>query len=137
SNLKQAAADRGVNPERLIFADRADYATHLSRYSVADLALDTLPYAAHTTASDALWMGCPLITCTGSSYASRVAGSLLMSAGVPELVTSSFADYEALAIRLAADRRALHGVRERLEQSRTTSRLFDSEAVTRQLEWSY
>src|SRR5205814_3329585 len=103
SNLRKEAAARGVDPERLIFATRLPVAEHLARHRLADLFLDTLPYNAHTTASDALWAGLPVLTCRGSAFAARVAASLLGAVGLPELVTDNPADYESLALRLAFD----------------------------------
>ena len=95
------AAARGVDPARLVFAGRATLEDHLARHRLADLFLDTLPYNAHTTASDALWAGLPVVTCQGNAFAGRVAASLLNAVGLPELVTHNLADYEALALRLA------------------------------------
>src|SRR5690606_37454309 len=100
-NLTREAALRDIDPTRLVFAPRVPIAEHLARHALADLFLDTLPYNAHTTASDALWMGVPLITCPGHTFTSRVAGSLLHAAGLPELVADSLDAYEALALQLA------------------------------------
>src|SRR5213078_989160 len=98
-NLRAAAEARGVSPTRLVFADRLPlHADHLARQRLADLFLDTLPYNAHTTASDALWVGLPLVTCPGSTFPGRVATSLLHAIGLPELVTASVAEYETLAL---------------------------------------
>ena len=116
---------RGRNPQ------------HLARLSVADLFLDTLPYNGHTLTSDALWAGCPVVTCAGGTFASRVAGSILCAAGLPELITTTIADYEALALRLAQDRALLQGVRDKLASNRLTTPLFDSERTTRQIEEAY
>jgi predicted O-linked N-acetylglucosamine transferase (SPINDLY family) len=102
-NLRREAAARGVNGERLIFANRQPLAEHLARHRLADLFLDTLPYNAHTTASDALWVGLPTLTCLGETFAGRVAASLLRAVGLPERITTSLEDYEALAVRLARD----------------------------------
>ena len=93
--------DRGVDPARLVLAPRVPMPEHLARQRLANLFLDTLPYNAHTTTSDALWVGLPVLTCLGESFPGRVAASLLRAAGLPELVTTSLADYEALAITLA------------------------------------
>ena len=102
--MRGAAAARGIEPARLVFALRLDlYEEHLARHRLADLFLDTLPYNAHATASDALWAGLPLLTCRGASFAGRVATSLLDAAGLPELVTDDLGAYEALALRLATD----------------------------------
>src|SRR5690606_18452316 len=100
ANLCREAGLRGIDASRLIFAPRVPIAEHLARHTLADLCLDTLPYSAHTTASDALWMGLPIITCSGETFAGRVAGSLLMAANLPELITSSLVEYENLALRL-------------------------------------
>src|SRR5262249_23550831 len=103
NNLKREAAARGVDPPRLVFARRCPLPEHLARHRLADLFLDTLPYNAHTTASDALWMGLPIVTCKGNTFAGRVAASVLDAAGLPELVTESLEGYEALALRFARD----------------------------------
>ena len=137
-NLKQAAAEAGVDPDRLVMAPRMDSAEeHLARLKLADLFLDTLPYNAHTTASDALWAGLPLLTCPGQSYASRVAASLLSALRLPELITDSLEDYAALAIELAENPARLAGVRGRLQQNRQTAPLFDTALFTRHLEAAY
>src|SRR5674476_988124 len=101
SNLRKEAVARGVNPERLIFAKRLPLAEHLARHRLADLFLDTLPYNAHTIASDALWAGLPILTCLGAAFAGRVAASLLQAIGIPELITSNLEKYQALALKLA------------------------------------
>ena len=102
-NLRKEAAARGVDPDRLVFAKRVPMVEdHLARYRQADLFLDTHPYNAHTTCADALMAGLPVVTCMGGAFPSRVAGSLLHAAGLPELVTGSLADYEALALQLGA-----------------------------------
>ncbi len=103
ANLAREASARGVAPERLVFAPRLPLSEHLARHRLADLFLDTLPYNAHTTASDALWAGLPVLTCAGSTFAGRVAGSLLRAVGLDELITTSLEEYEALALRLVRD----------------------------------
>jgi predicted O-linked N-acetylglucosamine transferase (SPINDLY family) len=110
---------------------------HLARHQLADLFLDTLPYNAHTTASDALYAGLPVLTCCGGSFAGRVGASLLHATGLPDLVTQSLADYEALALRLAGDPSALGSLRERLQQNRDTQPLFDTVRTTRNIEAAY
>src|SRR5262249_19050016 len=100
-NLRKETLARGVDPGRLVVAPRMKLEDHLARHRLADLFLDTLPCNAHTTASDALWAGLPVVTCMGKAFAGRVAASLLHAIGLPELVTSSMADYEALALALA------------------------------------
>lgn len=136
-NLRREATRHGVDPERLIFAPHKPLAEHLARYRVADLFLDSFPYTGHTTASDALWMGLPVVTRMGETFASRVAAGLLNAAGLPETVTTSLAAYEALAIRLAGDPAMLAGYRRRLDAAQTTAPLFDSPRFTRHLEWAY
>jgi protein O-GlcNAc transferase len=137
-NLRQAAAKRGIDPARLVFASRLDrYEDHLARHRLADLFLDTLPYNAHATASDALWAGLPLLTCRGASFAGRVATSLLDAAGLPEFATEDLGAYEALAMRFAADASLLRGFRQRLEQNRATCPLFDTDRFRRHIERAY
>jgi len=136
-NLGREAAARGVAPERLVFAPRLPLAEHLARHRLADLFLDTLPYNAHTTASDALWAGCPVLTMAGQTFASRVAGSLLRTIGLPELITTSLQEYEELALRLARDGHLLSELRGRLQANRTASRLFDGRQFARGLEKAY
>jgi predicted O-linked N-acetylglucosamine transferase (SPINDLY family) len=137
-NLRREAATRGIDPARLIFADPLPHhGDHLARQSQADLFLDTLPYNAHATASDALWSGLPVLTCRGKAYAGRVAASLLIAVGLPELVTDSLAEYEALALRLAVDRSLRSELRERLRQNKATSPLFDTDRFCRHLETAY
>jgi predicted O-linked N-acetylglucosamine transferase (SPINDLY family) len=133
-NLRREAAARGVDPERLIFAPHIPAAEHLARHRAADLFVDTLPYNAHTTASDALWAGLPILTRIGDSFASRVCASLLRSVGLPELVTSTWEQYEAMAIELAMHPGRLSGIRDRLDRNRLTTPLFDTHAFTRHLE---
>lgn len=136
-NLRREAATRGVDPARLVFAPRLPAAEHLARHRLADLFLDTLPVNAHTTASDALWAGVPVVTCTGEAFAGRVAASLLRAAGLADLVTDSLAAYEAVALDLARDPVRLAGVRERLAAGRTTCALFDTARSCRHLEAAY
>jgi protein O-GlcNAc transferase len=136
-NLRQEAQARGVSPDRLVFAPRIALAEHLARHRLADLFLDTLPINAHTTASDALWAGLPVITCAGATFASRVAGSLLHAVGLPELVTHDLADYERLALELAAKPTLLAGVRTTLSRNLSTSPLFDSERYRKNIEAAY
>lgn len=133
-NMRREAEARGVEASRLIFAGRAPMEEHLARQRCADLFLDTFNYNAHTTASDALWVGLPLITKMGASFPSRVAGSLLHAIGLPELVTESVEAYEALAYDLATDPARLAEIRARLAVNRATSPLFDTELFTRNFE---
>jgi len=136
-NLRAEAAARGVAPERLVFAPRLPLAEHLARIGTADLFLDTLPYNAHTTASDALWAGLPVLTTPGRSFASRVGASLLRAVGMEELIAASPAEYEALALELARDPARLAALRQRLVAARPTAPLFDTPAFTRHLETAY
>lgn len=137
TQLRQAAQRYGLSPERLVFAPRMPQAQHLARYRLADLALDTFPYTSHTTASDALWMGCPLLTCMGATFAARVAGSLLHAVGLPELATNNFTEYENLALALASDHARLATLKNHLHQKRMTLPLFDSPARVQELESVY
>jgi len=137
ANLRREAAARGVDPTRLVFAPRQKPPQHLSRHRLADLVLDTLPVNAHTTASDALWAGVPLLTCVGRSFVARVAGSLLDAVGLGELVTHSLPDYERLALALARDPARLAAIRRKLEGARLTAPLFDSARTCRALEAAY
>jgi predicted O-linked N-acetylglucosamine transferase (SPINDLY family) len=137
-NLVREAKQRGLDGRRLIFAGRtAKVEDHLARIALADLFLDTLPYNAHTTASDALWMGVPLLTCTGEAFASRVAASLLAAAGLPKLITKNLNEYEALALRLAGDPVQMARLRARLAASRAGGQLFDTASFCRSLEQAY
>lgn len=133
-NLRAVAARHGVAAERIVFAPVAPLDEHLARYRIADLALDTFPYTSHTTGSDALWAGCPLLTCAGETFASRVAGSLLVNAGLPELVMASFDDFEREAIALARDPARLGQLRSRLQAQRDTCALFDTPRFVRDFE---
>ena len=136
-NLCREASGRGIQPNRLIFAPRVSSDRHLARIGAADLFLDTLPYNAHTTATDALWVGLPVLTLPGETFASRVAGSLLTAAGMPELITGSAEEYEALALGLARDPGRLAALRDKLVRNRATAPLFDTPAFTRHLETAY
>ena len=126
-----------MDPDRLVFAARVPLAEHLARHRLADLFLDTLPYNAHTTTSDALWAGLPVLTCLGETFAGRVAASLLRAADLPDLVTTSLKDYEALALRLAREPRALAALRERLHRQRDSCLLFDTDRFCSHLESAY
>jgi len=137
-NIAGEAVARGVAADRLVFAPRLpSFADHLARHRLADLFLDTLPYNAHTTANDALWAGLPVLTCVGNCFAGRVAASLVIAAGLPELVTRSTEDYEALALRLAAEPAQLQDLRRRLGKARASAPLFDMQRYTRHLEAAY
>ena len=137
-NLRREAVARGIEPDRLIFAPKVPHrADHISRHALADLYLDTLPYNAHSTVSDALWAGLPVLTCKGGAMVSRIAGSVLHAVGLPELVTNDLEEYQGLALRLANDSSALAGIRSRLAQNRSTFPLFDSHRSRRHLEAAY
>ena len=136
-NLRKEAQRRGMNPQRLVFAKRMPLPEHLARHRAADLFIDTLPCNAHTTASDALWSGLPVLTCTGEAFASRVAASLLTAIDLPELITSTQEDYEALAVELATDPERLTAIRQKLERNRLTTPLFDTRLFSRNIEQAY
>ncbi len=136
-NLKREAAARGVAPERLVFAPRVPYAEYLARFRAADLFLDTFPFNGGTTVSDALWMGLPVVTLSGETFASRMAGSLLRAAGLPRLATDSFPSYQQLAVELARDRSRLAAMRTKLDAERATSPLFDTARFCRHIEAAF
>lgn len=138
ANLRREAEARlNGGSERLIFAPWVTNPEHLARFAVADLFLDTLPYNAHTLTSDALWGGCPVLTVSGQTFPSRVAGSILHAAGLPELVTSNLKEYEGAALRLAADRAELERLRARIQRSRTEAPLFDTPRFARAIETAF
>jgi predicted O-linked N-acetylglucosamine transferase (SPINDLY family) len=136
-NLRREANARGVSPDRLVFAPRVNLDEHLARHSLADLFLDTLPYNAHTTASDALWAGLPVLTCIGSTFPGRVGASLLHAVGMPELITDSLEQYEILALRLAQEPALLETVKAKLAQHRDGCILFDTKRFARHIEAAY
>ncbi len=135
--LRSLAQEHNVDPERLFFAPKRPNPEHLARYSLADLFLDTAPYGAHTTASDALWMGVPVLTLSGQSFASRVCGSLVRAAGLPELVCTTPESYVERAVALGRDRQELARLKERLRLQRDTCILFDMNRHVRELEALY
>jgi protein O-GlcNAc transferase len=135
--LRDEAVRRGIDPARLVFAQRQKPADHLARHQLADLFLDTLPYNAHTTASDALWAGLPVLTLKGPTFPGRVAASLLKAIGLPELVTHSAQEFEELAVALASDAPRLATLRNRLKANRSTHPLFDTKRFTRHLEQAF
>jgi predicted O-linked N-acetylglucosamine transferase (SPINDLY family) len=137
ANLRRQAEKRGIDPARILFAEKRPVPEHLARHAHADLFLDTFNYNAHTTASDALWAGLPVVTRCGESFAARVAASLLTALGLPELITHNSRDYQRLALELATDPGRLAAIRARLWRSRTTAPLFDSLRFTRNLEQAY
>lgn len=136
-NLRREAEIRGISSNRLIFAKRMPPSEHLARHRCADLFLDTFPCNAHTTASDSLWAGLPLITLRGESFASRVASSLLSAADLPELITDTQSDYESLAIDLANDPLKLKEYKSRLLNNRLTMPLFNTRCTTKNIELAY
>ena len=137
SNLRREAGARGVAAERIVFGERLPPPEYLARYRTADLFLDTLPYNAGTTASDALWAGLPVLTCTGEAFASRVGASLLRAVGLPELIAATAEQYEELAVELASSPQRIAAVRQRLTAGLRTAPLFDTAASTRHLEAAY
>ena len=136
-NLRHEAKARGIAPERLIFAPRMALEDHLARHRLADLFLDTLPYNAHTTATDALWVGLPVLTCTGTTFVGRVCASLLNAVGLPEMITGSLDAYEALALKLATDAGALAAIKEKLVLNRASQPLFDTDRFRRHFEAAF
>lgn len=137
ANLKREAEKHGIAPERLIFAPPVLMAEHLQRYALADLVLDTFPVGGHTTTSDALWCGAPVLAMAGEHFAGRVAASLLHAVGLPELVTTSLEEYEKLAVDLARDKKRAAALKQHLEKDRLQFPLFDSAATTRAIEAAY
>ncbi|MBS0206813.1 MAG: tetratricopeptide repeat protein [Planctomycetes bacterium] len=136
-NLRRAAEERGIDPKRLVFAPRRPLPDHLARHRLADLFLDTFPVNAHTTASDALWAGCPVLTLSGETFVSRVAGSLLCSLDLRELITFTLDEYRTRALQLAARPEELAALRQRLSENRRTSSVFDVRQSARSIEQAY
>ena len=136
-NLRREAQNRGISGNRLVFATKMPLPDHLARHSLADLFVDTLPYNAHTTCSDALWAGLPVLTCEGLSFPARVSASLLRAMGLPELIAKSLKDYEETAIDIAKNPSKLAGIREKVRSNLQTMPLFDTSSFTRQLEAAY
>jgi predicted O-linked N-acetylglucosamine transferase (SPINDLY family) len=136
-NLRQSAASQGISPKRLIFGQRLAFGDYLARYRASDLFLDTSPYNAGTTASDALWADLPVLTCRGEAFAARMAASILTAAQLPELIAADRRDYERRAIELATSPDRLAQLKHRLAGARTTAPLFDTRAFTRSLESLY
>ena len=137
ANLRAVARAAGIGEDRLVFAPRLPLAEHLARYRVADFAIDTCPYTSHTTASDALWCGCPLVALRGETFASLVSASILAAAGLPELITSDLHEYEARILELARTPALRQTLGRQLADARTTAPLFDTPALTRALETLY
>jgi predicted O-linked N-acetylglucosamine transferase (SPINDLY family) len=136
-NLRRETDERGIASHRIIFAPRVRYLDYLAQYQLADLFLDTIPFNGGTTASDALWSGLPIVTCSGEAFAARMAGSLLNAVGLPEMVTANLADYEALALKLARDPAMLAEIKAKLARNRDTTPLFDTARFTRHIEAAY
>jgi predicted O-linked N-acetylglucosamine transferase (SPINDLY family) len=136
-NLRGEIAKRGIASDRLIFAERIPSAEHLARMRLADLFLDSLPYNSHTTASDALWVGLPILTLQGQSFAARVASSLLTAIGLPQLITHSLEQYENLAVELASNSPMLHEIKNTINANKQETPLFNSALTTRQIESAY
>ena len=136
-NLQAEAKERHIEPGRLLFAPAIKYADYLTRYRVADLFLDTFPFNGGATTSDALWAGLPVVTCSGQAFNARMSGSLLKTLGLPELITKSLEEYEALALKLAQDPASLTSIREKLALNRATRPLFDTARFTRHIEAAY
>jgi len=137
ANLRNEAASRGVDVNRLVFAGRIPLGEHLARHRLADLFIDTAPYNAHTTASDALWAGLPVLTCTGRSFAGKVAASLLHAMELPELITVTMPEYEAKAIELASNAGELLRIKTKLANNKLSAALFDTALFARHLESAY
>jgi predicted O-linked N-acetylglucosamine transferase (SPINDLY family) len=137
ANLIQEAQSRGLSEDRIVFAGRLDLPEHLARHRLADLFIDTLPCNAHTTASDALWVGLPVLTILGETFAGRVAASLLSAIDMPELITKNLDEYEALAIDLAGNPEKLKALKEKLKQKRFTTPLFNTQLSTNHIESAY
>jgi predicted O-linked N-acetylglucosamine transferase (SPINDLY family) len=136
-NLSKEAEKRGLDSKRIVYAKKMKLSEHLARHKVANLFLDTLPYNAHTTASDALWAGLPVLTCIGESFPGRVAASLLNAIKLPELITNSTAEYEALAIELATHPAKLQVIQDKLQANKLTSPLFNADLFTKHIEDAY
>ena len=136
-NLKKEATLRGVDFNRIVFAERIKMNEHLARQKVADLFIDTFPYTGHTPVSDALWAGLPVLTRIGKSFASRVSASLLNAIGLSALVTNSEKGYEDLAIELATNSAKLEEIKNKLKNNRNTKALFNTSVFTRNIEKAY
>jgi predicted O-linked N-acetylglucosamine transferase (SPINDLY family) len=137
NNLRREAAARGVAPDRLVFASRIGYEAYLARYRLADLFLDTLPFNGGATASDALWAGVPLLTCSGEAFAARMSGSLLQALGMNELVTESLGAYASAALKIAGEPSVLVGLKQKLSRNQRTFPLFDTDRFRRHIEKAF
>ena len=136
-NLQQEANKREVGSDRLIFAKPMVLENHLARHKIADLFLDTFPYTAHTTCSDALWAGLPVLTCSGESFASRVSASILNAIGLPELNARTHKEYEDMAIELANNPNRLKEIKNKLEKNKSEKPLFNTKLFTKHIESAY
>jgi protein O-GlcNAc transferase len=137
ANIRSEAGKRGVDPQRIIFAKQVSFDEHMARIPLADIFLDSLPYGAHTTASDALWANVPVVTCVGNAFPGRVGQSVLQALEMPELITHSLSEYFALALHLATDGEALNAMRQKLSAKIQSAALFNAERYTAHLEWAY
>lgn len=135
-NLWDEAKKLNIDPDRIIFCPFLPHADHLARYNIVDLFIDTLPYNAHTTASDALWSGVPVLTCKGDTFSGRVCASLLNATGLPELITNNLEDYKKLAIKLGSGRE-INDIKSKLRSNLSVCCLFDTESYARNLEIAY
>ena len=136
-NILSYAEEKGINPDRIIYSKRYRMNNYLNRLKVADLFLDTFPITAHTTASDALWAGLPVLTLAGKSMVSRVAGSLLTNINMKELITYNYDDYKNMALKLSNDKKFYNDLRSKLQKERLTSTLFNTKQYTKDLESIY
>ena len=136
-NLRNAALKRGIDPSRIIFAEYLSMEEHLARYALADIFLDTFNYNAHTTACDSLWAGTPIVTKSGKSFVSRVAGSLLTAIDIPELITNSELEYENLILKLASSPDNLKKIKQKLHENLSIKPLFDTKKYTHYLETAF
>jgi protein O-GlcNAc transferase len=136
-NLIKEAVARGIDSSRLVFAERLPISEHLARHKLADLFMDTLPYNAHTTCSDALWAGLPVLVLMGHTFPGRVSSSLLSAVGLSDLITHTLDEYEASAIALALNPKKLADIKSKLANNRSTSPLFDTPLFTKNLEAAY
>jgi len=137
ANLLREARSRGVDAERILFASELPHADHLARHRLADVFLDTFDYTADTAASDALWVGLPVITQLGWGFPARVTGSVLSAIDLPELIASSAAEYEALALDLAVNPERLRSIKVKLAENRLSTPLFDTGLFTKHIEEAY
>jgi len=136
-NLKAYAREYGIDSDRIIFADKVEFQEHISRHTIIDLFLDTYPYNAHTSASDALWAGCPILTMSGDTFASRVAGSILKEIGCDDLITNDIKEYFNKALYLANNEKDLMELKKRIARGRTNSSLFKPKTFVKNLEDIY